>query len=192
MPPPIPLVATFRPESCITANVVSKAILRSAIDELHREVKDEGKLFYWPSYDIIEQAFGPGRYQADRRHIERPILNYIMALFETHYCVHSEPVMSLSEARLLAMQAAGEISDGALRAARARHPWAVSRWVRRRLAHDDPETAELVLSYSIELHPDDHVRRRLMDRVRRTRPGDAKASSKLVGRAKRLVRRERR
>lgn len=34
---PVPLVATFRPISCITANAVSKASLRVAIDEVMRE-----------------------------------------------------------------------------------------------------------------------------------------------------------
>ena len=59
---PIPLVTTFRPVSCITANSVSKAILRSAIDDLYQEVAYEGRIFYWPSYEIIEQAFGAGKY----------------------------------------------------------------------------------------------------------------------------------
>jgi hypothetical protein len=167
---PIPLTATFRPVSCITATVASKAILRAAIDELHREVADEGKLFYWPSYEIVEQAFGPGRYESDRRHIKGPILDYIMTLFETHYCVGSTPASPLAEARLVAMQAAGDLSDDALRAASARNPRAISSWVLRRLAADDVETAEFVLAYSISLYPDDHVRRQLMDRVRRTQP----------------------
>jgi hypothetical protein len=34
---PVPLAATFRPISCITANSSSKAILRAALDEFIRE-----------------------------------------------------------------------------------------------------------------------------------------------------------
>jgi hypothetical protein len=162
---PIPLVATFRPVSCITANTVSKAVLRSAIDELYRDVGDEGRLFYWPSYEIVEHAFGPGKYSPDRRHINTPVLDYIMALFETHYC-DTSPVTSLNEARVLAMQAAGEISDDALEAARASDPEAMASWVHRRLAEDDRETAELMLSWSVELHPDDSVRLGLLRDLR--------------------------
>ena len=167
---PIPLLATFRPVSCIAANAVSKAVLRAAIDELHREVAAEGKLFYWPSYDIVEQAFGAGRYKSDRRHVHERILDYVMALFETHYCAGSAPTVPLLEARLVAMDAAGDISDGVLSAARARNPRALSSWVRGRLAEDDLETAELVLVYSVSLHPTDRVRLELLDRVRHTQP----------------------
>lgn len=167
---PIPLLATFRPVSCITANAVSKAILRAAIDEVHRDVAAEGKLFYWPSYEIVQEAFGAGRYRTDRRHIHERILDYVMALFETHYCVGSTPTVPLLEARLNAMDAAGDISPDVLRAARARNPRALSSWVRQRLAHDDLEIADLVLSYSISRYPDDQVRRQLLDRVRHTQP----------------------
>jgi len=167
---PIPLLATFRPVSCIGANAASKAILRSAIDEVHRDVAHEGKLFYWPSYEILEQAFGPGRYEPDRRHIKGALLDYVMALFETHYCVGSTPVLPLTGARLVAMEAAGDIPDDVLRAASTRNPRAISSWVQQRLAVDDLETAELVLAYSVSLYPDDPVRLQLMDRVRRTQP----------------------
>jgi hypothetical protein len=93
-----------------------------------------------------------------------------MALFETHYCVGSTPTVPLLEARLNAMDAAGDISPDVLRAARARNPRALSSWVRQRLAHDDLEIADLVLSYSISRYPDDQVRRQLLDRVRHTQP----------------------
>lgn len=82
---PIPLYATFRPQSCITANAASKAILRAAIDELWREVEAEGFLHYWPSFEIVTEAFGR-RFEKDRREIKGGILRYIMLLFEKHYC----------------------------------------------------------------------------------------------------------
>lgn len=167
---PIPLLATFRPVSCVTANAVSKAILRAAIDEVHRDVAADGKLFYWPSYEIVLEAFGAGRYRTDRRHIHERILDYVMALFETHYCLGSTPTVPLLEARLIAMDAAGDLSPDVLPAARARNPRALSRWVQQRLGADDLETAELVLTYSLSRHPDDPVRRELMDRVRNTQP----------------------
>jgi hypothetical protein len=188
---PIPLVTTFRPVSCITANSVSKAILRSAIDELYREVGDEGKLFYWPSYEIVEQAFGAGKYKEDRRHIKTPILDYIMALFESEYCKYSGPIRPLSEARLVALEATGEISEEALWVARARNSKVISLWVKLRLVEDDLETAELVLSCAIEIYPDDAVRQRLLNQVRNTRPGTVEKahplSTKLIQKGLRLA-----
>ena len=83
---PVPLIATFRDVSCITANSVSKATLRVAVDEVVREVRDEGHLFYWPSYELVTDVFR-GPYKADRRHVRPVVLNYIMRLFETAWCV---------------------------------------------------------------------------------------------------------
>ncbi len=166
---PIPLVATFRPVSCLTANAVSKAVLRSAIDEFYAEVADEGKLYYWPSYEIVEQAFGTGKYWPDRRHIKKPVLNFIMALFETHFCTTS-PGMSLSEGRVLAMQSTGELSPEIVQAAYDVSPRRISSWVHERLVNDEVEIAALVLACSIDLHPDDSVRRRLMNEVRAHKP----------------------
>lgn len=83
---PIPLVATFRPVSCITANSVSKSIIRVAIDEFSREAADS-RLFYWPSYEIIQEAHGLERWLEDRRHITPEILASVMALFEKHFCL---------------------------------------------------------------------------------------------------------
>ena len=93
---PVPLNATFRGVSCVSANSVSKAILRVAVDELLREEGhgiisaspappatppragsetsgamggaeggteggteggEQGRLFYWPAYEMIKEAF---------------------------------------------------------------------------------------------------------------------------------------
>jgi hypothetical protein len=82
---PIPLIATFRDNSCITANSVSKAVLRVAIDETMREVGGEGHLFYWPSYELVTDVFR-SPYRPDRRHPEKAVLDYIMTLFEHTWC----------------------------------------------------------------------------------------------------------
>ena len=80
---PVPLIATFRPVSCMTANSVSKAVLRAAVDEFVREVQPEDPLvFYWPSYEIVLDFFGPDRaYREDRRHIKPEIVMAIMKAF---------------------------------------------------------------------------------------------------------------
>ena len=82
---PVPLVATFRPVSCISANNVSKATLRVALDDVVREFQAEGNLFYWPSYEIVTELF-PKPFWDDNRHVVESILDYIMTLFEAYYC----------------------------------------------------------------------------------------------------------
>jgi len=84
---PIPLAATFRPVSCLTANSVSKSILRSALDEFYRENPEllNQKLFYFPSYEIITELF-PNKYKGDNRHPHDDIVLFITNLFEAVYC----------------------------------------------------------------------------------------------------------
>lgn len=82
---PIPLIATFRDVSCLTANSVSKSVLRVAIDEVVREFRDEGALYYWPSYELVTDVFALP-FKPDRRHPEGAVLDYIMTLFEHAWC----------------------------------------------------------------------------------------------------------
>jgi hypothetical protein len=82
---PVPLVATFRPISCITANSVSKAILRVALDRLMREHGDPN-LFYFPAYEIVIEGF-PDPFMDDNRHPRPEIIRTVMETFERHYCV---------------------------------------------------------------------------------------------------------
>lgn len=82
---PIPLAATFREISCITASSVSKAILRASLDEFLRENKDLGKsLFYFPSFEIPQ--FFYNAYDDDCRHLRETNIKFIMKLFEVMYC----------------------------------------------------------------------------------------------------------
>lgn len=83
---PIPLVPTFRPVSALTANAVSKAVLRASIDETLAVIGEDGVLQYWPSYDIDVERFGTGRWWDDRRHILPEVIFNIMRLFEDAYC----------------------------------------------------------------------------------------------------------
>jgi hypothetical protein len=104
---PIPLVATFRPVSCITANSVSKGILRVALDDVLRDIGQEGHAFYWPSYEIVTDIFD-WQWMPDRRHVKVEVLDFIMTLFESCWC-QGRPRMTLDEA------------------------WARARWVARGL-----------------------------------------------------------
>ena len=103
---PIPLVATFRPVSAISANTVSKAILRAAIDEAYRERPRKGGFYYWPSYELVMDLFAK-RWTSDRRHVKTAILDFIMVLFEKYWCQGSVPKTSVVEALLRARIAEG-------------------------------------------------------------------------------------
>jgi hypothetical protein len=89
---PIPLAATFRPESVITANSASKAILRAALDEFFREnSRDLNRdLFYFPSFEIVNDLFDV-RFASDFRHPRDNIFHFIMQLFEAIYCQEGSP-----------------------------------------------------------------------------------------------------
>ena len=81
---PIALAATFRPISCITASTVSKAILRTAIDVLHREVTDSN-FYYFPAYEVVKEGFVFG-FGEDRRHPDVHVLDCNMKAFERYFC----------------------------------------------------------------------------------------------------------
>ena len=82
---PVPLMATFRPISCLTASSVSKAILRVAVDELMRGNADDRALFYFPSYEIVKDFF-VDPYEEDNRHPTPDVVRFIMRAFERHFC----------------------------------------------------------------------------------------------------------
>lgn len=104
---PVPLSATFRDNSCITANSVSKSVLRVAIDEVVRANQQDGYLFYWPSFELIMDVFR-APFMDDRRHIRRPILDFVMTQFEHSWCKDEDGNLpSLLEAWVKARVAAG-------------------------------------------------------------------------------------
>ena len=84
---PVPLAATFRPISCITANSISKSILRASLDEFFRENSGDlgQKLFYFPSYEVISELFFD-RFDDDGRHPKSEIIELIMNMFEGVFC----------------------------------------------------------------------------------------------------------
>ncbi len=84
---PIPLAATFRDVSCLSANSVSKAILRVALDEFLREHSEDmnTRLFYFPSYEIVNELFH-AKYMEDGRHPSGDIIGLIMKVFQAAYC----------------------------------------------------------------------------------------------------------
>ncbi|WP_019905262.1 GSCFA domain-containing protein [Methylobacterium sp. 77] len=103
---PIPLTATFRDVGCISANAVSKAILRGAVDEFYEDAEGKGStLFYFPSYDMVMYGFD-NQWTADRRHVYGHVLDFNMKVFEHYYCIPG-----LSKARLHASYRKARLLD---------------------------------------------------------------------------------
>jgi len=94
---PIPLVATFRPVSCITANSVSKSVLRAALDEALRDLDQPDRVYYWPSFEIVKDIFS-NPMKKDRRHLKKRIMAFIMTQFEAVWCHGSIPRSTLDAA----------------------------------------------------------------------------------------------
>lgn len=79
---PVPLNATFRPVSCITANSVSKAVLRVAVDQLMQ--LDISNVYYWPAYEIVTSFFADA-FEEDNRHPKKEIISTILDQFMRFY-----------------------------------------------------------------------------------------------------------
>jgi GSCFA family len=81
---PVPLAATFRPISCITANAISKAILRVAVDEFMRENESDPNLYYFPAYELVKEFFQEP-FMEDLRHVRPEVVAQVMDTFGRHY-----------------------------------------------------------------------------------------------------------
>ena len=137
---PVPLIATFRDVSCISANSVSKATLRVAVDEVVREVRDEGHLFYWPSYELVTDVFR-GPYKPDRRHVRPVVLNYIMRLFETAWCKDNNvSETELMESWVRAHIAAGTLPEALQPIVTKRKPYRLKQYLDANRLHEDDAT----------------------------------------------------
>jgi hypothetical protein len=83
---PISLHASFRPVSCISANAVSKAKLRSAIDEIHQALAPaDPRFFYFPAYEVVMNGFRTP-FQDDMRHPYVHVIDANMKSFERYFC----------------------------------------------------------------------------------------------------------
>ena len=82
---PIPLRATFRDESIMIANTVSKSSLRVSIDEVYRNKATNHKMFYWPSFEIAQNYFGSDTFVEDNRHVKDAYIKTIMDAFAKYF-----------------------------------------------------------------------------------------------------------
>jgi hypothetical protein len=147
---PVPLIATFRDVSCITANSVSKAVLRVAIDEVLRAVGHEGVLHYWPSYEIVTDVL-KSPYKADRRHITGPAVEFIMTLFEHAWCSDGAPKPSLAVAWARAAASAGLLPEEMAGYILRRQPKRLRRWIasQQDAAQPTADPGHLALAQSV-------------------------------------------
>jgi hypothetical protein len=79
---PVPLLATFRGVSCMTADCVSKSILRVALDNVMAE--RPANVFYWPSFELVRwagSAFDWRAWGKDARHAHRYLVQCIVYQF---------------------------------------------------------------------------------------------------------------
>jgi GSCFA family len=79
---PVSLLATFRDVSCITADCVSKSVLRVALDNVVTEKPDN--VYYWPSFELVKWAgsvFDWRVYGEDARHVHRYLVQCIIDAF---------------------------------------------------------------------------------------------------------------
>jgi len=88
---PVPLEATFREISCMTADSVSKSVLRVAIDQAMSEHRPD--VYYWPSFEIVRWAGAHVSWPAygfhdDRaRHVTRYTVGRIIDAFVESFYV---------------------------------------------------------------------------------------------------------
>jgi hypothetical protein len=143
---PIPLIATFRDNSCLTSNSVSKAVLRVAIDEIMRKYGKKGVIHYWPSYELVTDVFHLP-YKPDRRHPQRIVLDYIMTLFEHVWCEadDTDPAPPLADAWVRALAVSGQLPMALDDIVAHRRPWRMMQM----LSRDEPFDADPRLDRAI-------------------------------------------
>lgn len=72
---PVPLQTTFTGLDCVTANARSKAVLRTAADQLCQDFA--GRVDYFPSYEIVVSG-GISSYGTDNVHVRNNVVGMIM------------------------------------------------------------------------------------------------------------------
>jgi hypothetical protein len=82
---PLRLRATFRPVSAVTANAVSKAVLRAALDEFLRDRSDLNRTyFYFPSYEIVTDVL-LDPFADEQMHLHEHAISFVLATFARHF-----------------------------------------------------------------------------------------------------------
>jgi len=100
---PIPMSATFRNQSVVTANQVSKAILRAALDEFFADqaLLSKSRYYYFPSYELVLHLFDRP-YQPDNLHVRSEVVASVLDIFRSVYTdLPADAVMDAEYVRML-------------------------------------------------------------------------------------------
>ena len=83
---PVPLVATFRNQAAVTANQVSKSVLRAALDEFitNSAIEAKGRYHYFPSYELVLSLFDRP-FLPDNRHPRPEVAQMVLDIFSSIY-----------------------------------------------------------------------------------------------------------
>jgi hypothetical protein len=83
---PVPLAATFRNQSAISANLISKSILRVAIDDFINDeaIMQTSRYFYFPSYELIYGLFDKPLLP-DNFHVRPDVIHSVLEIFKSLY-----------------------------------------------------------------------------------------------------------
>lgn len=80
---PVSPVATYEPRHILVSSSATKAILRTAADEIER---NNEAVFYFPSYEMITSPAAGGRYYADDlRQVSELGVRLVMKSFQRHF-----------------------------------------------------------------------------------------------------------
>jgi hypothetical protein len=149
---PIPMIATYRQQSCIVANTVSKAVIRAAMDEVWQEVGADGHLLYCPVYEVIQEGFGAnpygGHYNGDRRHINDRALDHLIRLFEAYYCQVRTLSTPILQSYVTARADTGDFPDHLKKALERADPAEIRALTDHYAAIDDQPMANLLALYA--------------------------------------------
>ena len=74
----------FSDKPVVSANCLSKGVLRSALYDFCRLHEDDGNLHYFPAYEIVN-CLTDYPYVEDNRHLTNKALNEIMNCFAKYY-----------------------------------------------------------------------------------------------------------
>ena len=87
---PVPLVATYENRHVLVSTILSKSVLRTAVDQFIKQVSG---VDYFPSYEIITGHYNHGKYyEPDLRSVTKAGVQHVMRLFISHYSHQEEGV----------------------------------------------------------------------------------------------------
>ena len=117
---PVPLTATYTGRDVLVANGLSKAVLRTAADEI---IAENDHIDYFPSYESITLSARDAAWEDDQRHVEQAAIDLNIArMIEGYVSRASQDGSGLDEALAKARAALAE--GGRKKAVRLLEPYA--------------------------------------------------------------------